>query len=182
MAILLSVALPFLLPWGFVLSPFVLLAHFRGARFRRAFLGYQGEVQVGRILRRLPREFYVLSDVDLGGENADFVVVSPSGVYSVEVKNYALPVQARPDGLYVAGRSKGEILQQARRQAEKLERLFGVRATPVLVFLGEVRGKGAGGVVVLSARELAPFLLKGKKHLPKREVQRILRLLGRRVR
>ncbi|MCH1928547.1 NERD domain-containing protein, partial [Shewanella sp. C31] len=46
--------------------------------------GYLGEAHVGRFRAELPSTWRVFHDVDLGGENADHVVVGPPGVFNVE--------------------------------------------------------------------------------------------------
>ena len=61
--------------------------------------GYLGEARVGRVLEALPSPWRVFHDVDLGGENADHVVVGPAGVFNVEVKNYTGLIRATPQGL-----------------------------------------------------------------------------------
>ncbi len=58
--------------------------------------GFAGEHAVQTTLRALPKEYHVFSDVRLPsrGGNIDFVVVCPYGVYAVEVKTWARPIQS----------------------------------------------------------------------------------------
>ncbi|MGQ9510891.1 MAG: nuclease-related domain-containing protein [Thermaceae bacterium] len=145
--------------------------------------GYIGEAKVGRILEELPEGFRVFHDVDLGGENADHVVVGPGGVFAVEVKNYSGHIQARPDGLYVNGKRNDRVIRQAWRQAHKLGEWLGVEVEPVLVFVGgNLEGERVGRLPVLRPEGLKVFLARAPRKLSYQEARRIFGLLKGKVR
>jgi hypothetical protein len=81
----------------------------------------------------LPAPWRVFHDVDLGGENADHVVVGAVGVFNVEVKNFSGKISAKSGGLYAHGRRYDKVVRQAHRQAHALRERLGVDVTPLLV-------------------------------------------------
>ncbi|MGC8875714.1 nuclease-related domain-containing protein [Thermus sp.] len=144
--------------------------------------GYLGESRVGRVLARLPLGWRVFHDVDLGGENADHVVVGPPGVFNVEVKNYSGPIEVRPEGLWVRGSRRDDLVRQAWRQAHKLKELLGVEVQPVLVFVGKrVKGE-VGRLPVLGEEDLLPYLRAQPHRLAFEEARKLMAVLERRVR
>ncbi len=176
-------ALPMLL---FALGYFVKMAA-EDREFQRAvhakIKGYSGERAVGRVLEALPEHFRVFHDVDLDGENADHVVVGPSGVFSVEVKHYAARVVAKPNGLFVNGRRNNRIVRQAWRQAHKLQEMLGIEVQPILVFVGaRVEGDRAGKLPVLTVEALPGFLQDGPRRLEYSVARRIFEVLKARTR
>lgn len=76
--------------------------------------------------------------------NIDHLVVSPGGVFTVEAKNYSGRLEARARGtqLWIAGRNRSKLLDQADRQVAAVRRVLtdaGLGAVPVvgaLCFLG----------------------------------------------
>ncbi len=144
--------------------------------------GYVRERTVGAVLAQLPDSFQVFNDIDLDGENADHVVVGPTGVFSVEVKHYKGQVKARPNGLYVNGYRQDRIVRQAWRQAHKLRARLGVEVEPVLVFVGaRVEGEAAGKLPVLTPDELLGFIKGRPRVLGYAEARAALQKLGERV-
>lgn len=145
--------------------------------------GYLGEAQVGQVLAGLPSTWQVFHDVDLDGENADHVVVGPPGVFNVEVKNHSGPVLARPDGLWIGGKRRDEIVRQAWRQAHKLRELLGLEVQPILVFVGrEVKGGQVGRLPVLKKEELVTYLKGLPPRLTFAEAKGVVEYLKKRVR
>ena len=144
--------------------------------------GYRGEAQVGRLLSGLPSTWKVYHDVDLGGENADHVVVGPADVFNVEVKNYTGSVEVRPNGLWVRGQRRDDLVRQAWRQAHKLQELLGVEVQPILVFLGrKVKGQ-VGRLWVMGEEDLLAHLKALPPCLTFAEARQIGEALERRVR
>ncbi len=144
--------------------------------------GYRGEARVGRILAGLPSTWKVFHDVDLDGENADHVVVGPGGVFNVEVKNYSGPVEVRPNGLWVRGQRRDDLVRQAWRQAHKLQELLGVEVQPILVFLDKkVKGQ-VGRLWVMGEEDLLGHLKALPSRLTFAEAKQIGEVLERRVR
>ncbi|GAA5334986.1 MULTISPECIES: nuclease-related domain-containing protein [Thermus] len=179
-----------LVPWaGFLALPVAVLVVARllqDKEVERAVVanarGYLGEARVGQVLAGLPSTWRVFHDVDLGGENADHVVVGPPGVFNVEVKNYTGKIRATPKGLWIRGERRDDLVRQAWRQAHKLRELLGVEVEPLLVFVsGELEGRQVGRLPVLRPEEAVPYL----KGLPPRlgfaEAQRIAQVLERKV-
>ncbi|MEN2982376.1 MAG: nuclease-related domain-containing protein [Thermus sp.] len=145
--------------------------------------GYLGEARVGQVLAALPSTWTVFHDVDLGGENADHVVVGPAGVFNIEVKNYTGTVQATPRGLWVRGKRRDDLVRQAWRQAHKLRELLEEEVEPILVFAGgRLEGRQVGRLPVLALEEVVPYL----KGLPPRlgfsQAQKVAERLRGRVR
>ncbi|GAB6942446.1 nuclease-related domain-containing protein [Thermus brockianus] len=180
-----------LVPWaGFLALPvavFLVGKLLQDKEVERAVVanarGYLGEARVGQVLAGLPSTWRVFHDVDLGGENADHVVVGPPGVFNVEVKNYTGKIQATPKGLWIRGERRDDLVRQAWRQAHKLRELLGVEVEPLLVFVGgELEGRQVGRLPVLRPEEVVPYL----KGLPSRlgfaEAQRVAQVLERKVR
>ncbi|MDX2007291.1 MAG: nuclease-related domain-containing protein [Meiothermus sp.] len=61
--------------------------------------GYVGEAAVSEVLKRLPDDWRIVSDLEIGGENVDHLAIGPAGAFSLEVKNYSGKVIATPNGL-----------------------------------------------------------------------------------
>lgn len=108
--------------------------------------GASGERRVGRALDALTkRGVYVLHDRGMPGSraNIDHVAVAPSGVFVVDAKRYRGKLQIRSRGaqLWINGRNRSQLLEQARNQAKAVERvlaqagLSGTGVTPVLCFV-----------------------------------------------
>ena len=145
--------------------------------------GYLGEARVGRVLEALPSPWRVFHDVDLGGENADHVVVGPAGVFNVEVKNYTGLIRATPEGIWVRGDCRDDLVRQAWRQAHKLRELLGVEVEPLLVFVGgRLEGRRVGRLPVLPPEEVGAYLRGLPARLSFTEAQRVSKLLEGRVR
>jgi len=130
-------------------------------RRRRLSIGLEGEQRSARQLRRLP-DAEVFHDVMLGGENADHILVTAEGVFSVEVKNWA-QVRADHGGVTSRTQPKRNVLPQARRQAGKLGQLLRVKVTPVVVFVqpdSVVRVRELEGVAVTTLSRLPATLTR----------------------
>lgn len=77
--------------------------------------GDDGEKTVGKILAKLPDEFYVINDVSTPSGNLDHVVIGPTGVFVLDAKNWRGVVQA--DG-------SGELLLNGKRLDKEYIRGF----------------------------------------------------------
>jgi len=108
--------------------------------------GASGERRVGRVLDGLRRHgVSVLHDRTIPGSraNIDHIVVAPSGVFTVETKRYRgrLEVRSRRTQVWISGRNRSKVLDQARRQTAAVEQaltragLLGIAVTPVLCFV-----------------------------------------------
>lgn len=160
--LLLRLFVPMLAPlaWFIALVPvFKFLKVTRKDR-RALSKGYLGEARAGQALRQLPQGWRVFHDVYLDGENADHVIVSPRGVFSVEVKNYGGGILVTNTGLFTHGKRNDKIVKQAWRQSRKLGELLGVEVVPVLAFAGgkvKLESDHVGRLHVLTVGELPAF-------------------------
>ena len=124
-AVLLAGVLAFVrLPWVAVeLAGVVALALLfgRGRRFdpEPIVKGLRGEEALGRALEPLETEGYqVLGDLETGFGNVDLVVVGPTGVFAIEVKNWRGRFYLGPGGrLMHGGRDVEGVIDQALREA-----------------------------------------------------------------
>lgn len=107
--------------------------------------GLIGESQIGIILMQLSSDYHVFQDVHLPGykENIDFVVVGPTGIHAIEVKNdKALGILGfNGDELTSYGKPlRSDYIRQTMREATTLNKylvesgLQNVFVHPILVF------------------------------------------------
>ncbi len=101
-------------------------------------IGAQGERLTGRVLEKLPRSYRVLHDLPMprSSANIDHVVVGPTGVFTVETKNYKNAVTIKGGRAYSAGRRLDGVVQQARWQAAAVADRTGVTVTPIVCVHG----------------------------------------------
>ncbi len=147
--------------------------------------GAEGERLTARQLAQLePDGFVILHDRRLPGSrraNIDHVVIGPPGVYAVETKSLSGKVEIRGGEVYVAGRRRTRMLDEARREAmgvgvaltAELEELeLGV--TPVIVVhrarLPFFRST-AGGIRIVSGSDLVGALRGAEPVLSPDEVE-----------
>ncbi len=82
--------------------------------------GAIGEETVGKFLSELSGDYYVIHDVQIepGKGNIDHIVVAPSGIYTIETKNYNCEtVEHRNGHLVIDGRvADKDTLAQARAE------------------------------------------------------------------
>lgn len=131
--------------------------------------GASGERQVGRVLDSLQSSgVSTLHDRKLPGSaaNVDHVVVGPSGVFTIETKSYTGRMTVRANGtqIWVSGRNRSSVLDQARRQAHVIEALLAgtgidIPIHPVVCFvdtsLPMFSPKQVGGVTICTLDNLA---------------------------
>jgi hypothetical protein len=102
--------------------------------------GATGERRTGRLLRRLPRQgFVVFHDLAVPGSaaNVDHLVIGPTGVFVIDSKQWTGSVQQSVDGLawhnhYPLDRT----LDTVRWEAQAVGRLLGTRAAAALCIHG----------------------------------------------
>ena len=170
---------PFLAPLAPMLGLIVVLKLLQDREIQSSIVrfgrGFAGERSVGRALSALPGGWRVFHDVDLGGENADHVVVSSRGVFTIEVKNYSGRISVTPNGLYTHGKRNDLVVKQAWRQAHKLRERLGVEVEPLLVFVGSrLDGDRVGHLRVMTSGEVVPYLLSQTERKLEYEVARRL--------
>ncbi len=144
--------------------------------------GYEGEVRTGQQLDDLPEGYTVLHDLRLPGTraNIDHVVIGPTGVFTVETKNYSSDVTIRSGTARRAGRSMDPVLAQANGQASALRRVLRCEVRAVVC----VQGAGVAlqgwfakpvvdGVRFCSGRRLGDVLTRMPSALSGGEVERL---------
>lgn len=139
--------------------------------------GLDGEYEVLKVLRTLPKEYLRIRDFHsekLG--NIDFIVVGPTGVWTIEVKNYKTKkITVENDELFGDGFSVDELRKQAYSGAKILHDYLNSRnifcpVNPILVLtnpetdirLGLSRIKG---VNVIGIKWLTKVLTEHEKSL-----------------
>jgi len=131
--------------------------------------GATGEEYVGAILDALaPHGWRVLHDIDTGRGNIDHVAIGPGGVFTIETKSHAGPIDVDriPDLWW----------RQAYAQAKWVERAIGTKAMPLLVFSRAYVVQAnvyRRGVVVLPGRMLEGNLKRRRAQLSPAEVDRL---------
>jgi hypothetical protein len=147
----------------------VALAVFTGwsARRLRSFLkGAEGEETVARILSFLPANHTVLNDLQLdpGGPSFDHIVVSPSGIFVIETKNWTGTITFQNGQVLCNGHAPSRPpLKQVKEEAAAL--LDHLSATgcpvapvyPVICFVGNRPQDGlanVGGVRICTETDL----------------------------
>lgn len=171
----------------------LLLPSQREAAWRK---GAEGEEAVGRTLDRLAPSARALHDrlIPRSRANIDHILVAPTGVWTIDAKNYSGKIETRRRGseLWVNGRNRSNLLGQAQRQRDVVSRAltdsgFGrVPVKPALCFLGVewpllFRPTAAEGVALVSPRQL-PKLADGEAVLTAADVQRVTNALEQALR
>lgn len=146
------------------------------SRMERAWgKGAHGERIVGAALDALSDEqpVSVLHDRRMPGSraNIDHLALAPGGVFTIDAKHYEgrLQVRARGRELWIAGRNRSKLLEQARRQTGVVQQVLSaagledVLVTPVLCFVGTQMSRlfppsRAGGVLLTTPRKLRTLL------------------------
>jgi len=130
------------------------------ADLKKRFKEFRGESRAGQTLAGLPGPWRVFRQVDLGGENADYVAVGPRGVSCIEVKSCDAPVAAGSRGLFIGGMRNNGPVERAVRRSGLLEEVLGVEVQAVLaVACPDLTGDTVDGLPVLLLSELPDFLL-----------------------
>lgn len=134
-------------------------------RRRRLHTGLQGERLAAQALRHLP-DAVIHHDVMLGTENADHIVLTRQGIYTVEVKHWAgVTVDRRGVTVTRAGQTepRDAVLTQAKRQSGKLARLLRRPVHPVIVFTqpgSQVRTRELSGVTICTLPTLCASITR----------------------
>lgn len=137
--------------------------------------GLNGEYEVSEILKQLPAGYHLIYDFQYGKSgNTDMIVVGPTGIWTIEVKNFKKQsITVNNDQLLGDGYSLENERRQAYREAENLQeylksiQLF-FPVNPILVFadpktqidLGDNHFKG---VSVLEINQILEFIQNHNK-------------------
>ncbi|HRE80805.1 MAG TPA: nuclease-related domain-containing protein [Opitutaceae bacterium] len=169
-------------------------------RIRAVRLGFEGERVVGEHLNQLlANGFKVFHDIPFSGYNIDHVIVSPSGVFSVETKARRKPtdipsderarVQVRGDALDFPKGRNHQYIAQAKRNAQSLSRWLtkatgeSVHAEAILTLPGWfVSGEDSGDILVLNPTRIQSYVSRKTNVLTPAQIQRIAHQLAEQCR
>ena len=154
------------------------------------FVGARGEERVASLLASLPESYHVFHDFVANGNPVDHVVVGPTGVCSIETKNWHGPITLE-DGrhLLVAGRlADRDPIRQAIREADAVNAELAKtgwdgNVTPVLCFASDTFADAsakAGAAQLVNAGALCGWLLSQPKTLAPAELERLTQLIAAR--
>jgi hypothetical protein len=139
--------------------------------------GAQGEERTGRLLDSLPDSYVVRHDLAMprSRANIDHVVIGPTGVFTIETKNFAGGVAISGGRIRSGSRDRTVIVDQASHQAAVIAERIGRSVRPVVVVHGGVRlgwfaSPTVDGVTFCSPRRLSKVLSQGEKTLTAEEV------------
>jgi hypothetical protein len=140
--------------------------------------GADGEARTGRFLEPLRAEgFFVLHDRRIPGSraNIDHIVIGPPGVFVVETKSFGGSLKVRGNEVYVAGRRRTGMIDEAKREALAVQVALATELEtvnlPVVPVICVHRadlpsfGSQAGGVRIASGKELVKRLRKAEPRL-----------------
>jgi hypothetical protein len=138
--------------------------------------GLKGENSVYYTLLNLNDNFTVQQNLkSFYSGNFDFVVIGPTGIFSIEVKKWNGVVTWNGDCICLNGKQVKDPLKQARRQAMEihliLKRVLGkeIYVHPVLVFAAPIKLERVNGnidrVILLSQKNLCDFIENQPKTL-----------------
>jgi hypothetical protein len=121
----------------------------------------------------------------------DAIVIGPSGVFTVETKNWNGKVEVRNDRLFVGNVDRTWVVAQIYREALAVQVTLGdeltahrVTVTPILCAIGGAKlgGGVAGGVHVVEGKQLARTISGRPTVFDDEQVQRLARLADQRLR
>ena len=140
--------------------------------------GADGEVRTARFLEPLRAEgFKLLHDRRIPGSraNIDHIVIGPPGIFVVETKSFGGRLTVRGDDVFVAGRRRTGMIEEAKREALAVQVALAMELEtvrlPVVPVICVHRaglpwlGAGAGGVRIVSGKELVKRLRKAEPRL-----------------
>ena len=141
--------------------------------------GAEGEELTALGLAKLPLGYTTLHDLRMPGSraNIDHLVIGPTGVFTVETKNYASRVEVKWGSARCAGRSMTPVVNQANGQARAVSGVLGLPVRPLVCVQGpgvsgSLFGKAsAGGVRFCSGRRLVEVIKSSRTTLTGPEVE-----------
>lgn len=152
--------------------------------------GQRGEDDVFDILKRLPKEFSPLEDLRLSDRgNIDEVVVGPTGIWAIEVKNVRGNITYNGERLFNGGyplNALNQALAEAYAVRDKLndvlKKEYSYSVQPVVVFLNPDNDfcfdRKLKGVYVIKSSELNDLIQKEiKQRLNSSEIEEIAKVL-----
>jgi hypothetical protein len=156
--------------------------------------GVEGERKAAKFIEPLlDAGFVALFNRQIPGGQGDIdaIVIGPTGVFTVETKNWNGKVDVRHDRLFVGDYDRTWVVGQIYREALAVQLTLGdeltshrVTVTPVLCAIGgaTVSGGLAGGVRVVDGKHLARTIADRPVFFDDEQVQRLARLADQRLR
>lgn len=152
--------------------------------------GSDGEILTERHLQRLPEQFVCLHDRRMPGSraNIDHLVIGPTGIFTVETKNFDAKVEVGRNTVKKKGRSMDAVVTQAAGQATAVQALLGVPVRPlVCIQTGTVSHSmfskpSLRGVRFCAGRNLVKTIRSYGPELSDDEVSRLAALADRELR
>ena len=173
----------------FVASLIAVIVYWRKGmrRVESFFRGARGEERVANVLIELPDTYHVFHDFVVGGTHVDHVVAGPTGVFSVETKNWRGRVEIVEGHILANGSLPSRNpAQQAQREADRVKaRLaklgFDVTVVPVVCFasdsfVGDTRELGSAKIV--NADSLVEWILTQPESLAANDLARLVQLMN----
>ncbi len=144
--------------------------------------GADGEVLTGRALAKLPAAYVCLHDLGMPGSraNIDHLVIGPTGVFTVETKNFSSPVRISGSKATRSGRSMDSVVTQARGQAKAASAALGLPVSPIVCLQGAGLSTGLfsrpsiKSVHFCAGNGLATAIASPKHQLTTDEVERLV--------
>lgn len=159
----------------------------RGLRRVEAFFkGARGEERVAGLLEVLPDTWHVFHDFEAGGYHVDHVLVGPTGVFSVETKNWRGRVVVEDGEVIVDGSLAdraplGQTIHQADAVRTALRRAgWSGDVVPVLCIASNTFGAGlleSERVTVINSSRLIEWVRGRAVALPANELARLAQLM-----
>lgn len=152
----------------------------------KIYRGARAENVVRITLKNLDKNFFVIRNIHIPGErsNIDFVVVGPTGIFSIEVKSHGGNIAFNGNNLTVNNKifKDKNILDQANAEAfslyvhlrSSLHRQYTI--TPVLVFSHKYATMDFGfkpvrGIFILNKSKICEFIENQKIILSQKEIK-----------
>jgi hypothetical protein len=156
--------------------------------------GVEGEQRAAAYLEPLLDAGYVvLYNRMIPGIKADIdaLVIGPTGIFTIETKNWSGKLDVRHDRLFVGEHDRTWVIRQVYREALAVQMALAeelakerLTVTPILCAIGGVASgqKVASGVQVTSGPRLADVLTRGSQVLDDERVQELVRAADRSLR
>jgi hypothetical protein len=144
--------------------------------------GVDGEVQIARMLEELEdRGYRVEEHIDIGFGDVDLVVVGPTGVFAIEVKNWAGTARQLDGRLWRNGSDASTSVRQAIRGAVAIRQRLGVPWVEAILAIPNGKVVGAPidlkRVLVVDRDHLIPVIAERPARLSPIQVNQILATL-----
>ena len=173
----------------FVASLIAVIVYWRKGmrRVESFFRGARGEERVANVLIELPDAYHVFHDFVAGGMHVDHVVAGPTGVFSIETKNWRGRVEIVEGHILANGALPSRNpAQQAQREADRVKaRLaklgFDVTVVPVVCFASDSFAgdtRELGSAKILNATALLGWIQSQPEILAASDLARLVQLMN----